>query len=71
MVRFTDIHGLFGDTHLNRIFIIPLMETKVVDLANCAIIALETQVTDLEGQRVTVDRRVAEVAEHVEIPAAG
>jgi len=47
------------------------METKVVDLANCAIIALETQVTDLEGQRVTVDRRVAEVAEHVEIPAAG
>ena len=45
------------------------MDPIIVNLTYSAVVALEAQMTDREGQGVAVDGGVAEIAEHVEVPA--
>ena len=46
------------------------MESKVVNLSNRAIVALETDLTHSNRRRVTADRRIAQVSQHHTIIAA-
>ena len=54
MVGLARTHGLVVDAHFDCVFVVALMEAKVVYLTHRTIVALEAKMANRDWQRVTV-----------------